>query len=87
MLHPWIIKIEIKGEMPCANLQSNTEWGIRAGDGKKIYNLKSQFRREYKKVKKSEKVGFPLKVQLVWLPTVIIPTPRDGVKRQSKYRL
>ena len=61
--------------------------GYQSRRWKKIHNLKSQFRREYKKVRKSKKVGFPLKVQLVWLPTVIIPTPRDGVKRQSKYRL
>ena len=56
--------------------------------GKKIHNLKSQFRRELKKVKESKKKwGFPFKVRLVWLPTVIIPTPRDGVKKQSKHRL
>jgi hypothetical protein len=29
MLHPWNIKTEIKGEMPCTNLQSNTGYQIR----------------------------------------------------------
>jgi len=85
MLHPWIIKIEIKGELPCTNLQSNTGYQIRRW--KKNHNLKSQFRREHKKLKESKKSGFfPFKVQFVWLPTVIIPTPKDGVKRQSKHR-
>ena len=59
MLHPWIIKTEIQGEVPYTNLQSNTGYQIRRWE-KKNHNLKSQFRREHKKVKESKKVGFPL---------------------------
>ena len=50
-----IIKIEIKGEMPCANLQSDTGYQIRRW--KKNHNLKTQFRREHKKLKQSKKSG------------------------------
>ena len=63
------------------------KYGVSDPEMEKNHNLKSQFRREHKKLKESKKSGFfPFKVQFVWLPTVIIPTPKDGVKRQSKHR-
>jgi len=63
------------------------KYGVSDPEMEKNHNLKSQFRREHKKLKESKKAVFsPFKVQLVWLPTVIIPTPKDGVKRQSKHR-
>jgi len=64
------------------------KYGVSDSEMEKNHKLKWQFRREHKKLKESNKRCFPLpfKVQLVWLPTVIIPTPRDRVERQSKHR-
>jgi hypothetical protein len=76
-----------KRRMPRTNLQSNTVCQIQRWK-KKIHNLKSQFRQEHKKLKESKKKWFfPFKLQLVRLPTVIISTQSDGVKRQLKHRL